>query len=119
ADGADGAAGTVVRIIVDITDSHHHEERRALRAKQQTAVAELGRFALAANDLDSLFAETVRTVNLLLGAEACRIIEHSPSERRISVRAGTRLTPGAALEWIPDDASGSQAGYTLAHGVEV
>jgi len=117
--GADGTTEYVVTSIVDITDRHRAEERLALRARQQTAVAELGRFSLAANDLDALFAETVRTVNGLLGAEACRIIEHSPSERRISVRAGTRLTPGAALEWIPDDASGSQAGYTLANGVEV
>ena len=117
--GTDGTAEYVVTSIVDITDRHRAEERLALRARQQTAVAELGRLSLAANDLDALFSETVRTVNGLLGAEACQVIEHSPSERRISVRAGTRLARGAAVDWIPDDASGSQAGYTLAHGTEV
>src|SRR5260221_6364168 len=112
--GTDGTAEYVVTSIIDITDRPRAEERLALRARQQTAVAELGRFSLAANDLDALFGETARTVNGLLGAEACRIIEHSPSERRISVRAGTRLAPGTAGEGIPDAARGLQAGDNLA-----
>jgi diguanylate cyclase (GGDEF)-like protein/PAS domain S-box-containing protein len=114
---ASGTVDYVVASFFDITERKRAEERLGLRVRQQAAVAELGRLALAANDLDSLFAETVRTVNGLLGAEACRIIEHSPSERRLSVRAGQRLAPGA--EWIPDDATGSQAGFTLASGGEV
>ncbi len=117
--GTDGTAEYVVTTIIDITDRHRAEQRLALRARQQTAIAELGRLSLAANDLDALFAETVRTVNGLLGAEACQVIEHSPSERRISVRAGTRLARDTTVDWIPDDAAGSQAGYTLAHGTEV
>src|SRR5258708_4047116 len=61
--GTDGTAEYVVTTIIDITDRHRAEERLALRARQQTAIAELGRLSLAANDLDALFAETVRTVD--------------------------------------------------------
>ena len=116
---ASGALEYIVTSFFDVTERMRAEERLGLRVRQQAAVAELGRLALAANDLEALFAETVRTVNGLLGAEACRIIQHSPSERRLSVRAGTRLTAGTALEWIADDAAGSQAGFTLAHGSDV
>ncbi|HEV2010399.1 MAG TPA: EAL domain-containing protein [Candidatus Limnocylindria bacterium] len=116
---ANGALEYVVTSFFDVTERKRTEERLGLRVRQQAAVAELGRLALAANHLDALFAETVRTVNGLLGAEACRVIQHSPAERRLSVRAGTRLAPGSALEWIPDDATGSQAGYTLAQATDV
>jgi diguanylate cyclase (GGDEF)-like protein/PAS domain S-box-containing protein len=116
---ADGTLEYIVTSFFDVTERMRAEERLGLRVRQQAAVAELGRLALAANDLDALFAETVRTVNGLLGAEACRIIQHSPSERRLSVRAGTRLVSGATLEWIADDARGSQAGFTLAQGTDV
>jgi diguanylate cyclase (GGDEF)-like protein/PAS domain S-box-containing protein len=116
---ASGALEYIVTSFFDVTERMRAEERLGLRVRQQAAVAELGRLALAANDLEALFAETVRTVNGLLGAEACRIIQHSPSERRLSVRAGTRLTSGSALEWIADDPSGSQAGFTLAHGTDI
>ena len=114
-----GALEYVVTSFFEVTERMRAEARLALRVRQQAAVAELGRLALAANDLDALFAETVRTVNGLLGAEACRIIQHSRSERRLSVRAGTRLTPGSAAEWIADDANSSQAGYTIANGTDV
>jgi diguanylate cyclase (GGDEF)-like protein/PAS domain S-box-containing protein len=116
---ASGALEYIVTSFFDVTGRMRAEERLGLRVRQQAAVAELGRLALAANDLDALFAETVRTVNGLLGAEACRIIQHSPSERRLSVRAGTRLMSGSALEWIPDDPNGSQAGFTLAQGADI
>ena len=116
---AAGSLEYIVTSFFDVTERMRAEERLGLRARQQAAVAELGRQALAANDLEALFAETVRTVNGLLGAEACRIIQHSQSERRLSVRAGTRLTGGTALEWLPDDATGSQAGFTLAQGTDV
>jgi diguanylate cyclase (GGDEF)-like protein/PAS domain S-box-containing protein len=116
---ANGALEYVVTSFFEVTERMHAEERLGLRVRQQAAVAELGRLALAANDLDALFAETVRTVNGLLGADACRVIQHNPSERRLSVRAGMRLAPGTSAEWIPDDAAGSQAGYTLALGGDV
>ncbi|HEY8807913.1 MAG TPA: EAL domain-containing protein [Candidatus Limnocylindria bacterium] len=116
---ASGSLEYVVTSFFEVTERMRAEERLGLRVRQQAAVAELGRLALAANDLEALFAETVRTVNGLLGAEACRIIQHSRSERRLSVRAGTRLTAGSATEWIADDATGSQAGYTIANGTDV
>ncbi|MDQ6858626.1 MAG: EAL domain-containing protein, partial [Chloroflexota bacterium] len=116
---ADGSLEYVVNSMFDVTERMRAQERLALRVRQQAAVAELGRLALAANDLDDLFAETVRTVNGLLGADACRVIEHRPSERRLSVRAGTRLTAGTTPEWIADDATGSQAGFTVAQGTDV
>ena len=116
---ADGTIEYVVTSFVDITARRQAEERLRLRVRQQSAIAELGRFALAASDLPALFAKTVGTVNDLLGAETCRVIEHDPSQHRLGVRAGQRLTAGNNLEWIPDDPTGSQAGYTMAQGTDV
>ncbi len=109
----------VVTSFIDITARKLAEERLKLRARQQSAIADLGRFALAANDLEALFAETVGVVNGLLGAETCRIIEHDPRQHRLYVRAGQRLTKGNEVEWIPDGPTGTQAGYTMAEGIDV
>ena len=117
--GHDGRVEYVVTSFVDTTARKRAEDRLALHARQQAAVAELGRFALAADDLDSLFAETVRAVNGLLGVEACRVIEHDRPQRRLLVRAGQRFLGGTAVETITDDAKGSQAGYTMAEGTDV
>jgi diguanylate cyclase (GGDEF)-like protein/PAS domain S-box-containing protein len=115
----DGPIEYMVTSFTDITARKATEERLALRVRQQSAIADLGRFALAANDLDALFAETVGLVNSLLGAETCRIIEHDPSQHRLRVRAGQRLTGGTDVEWILDDPTRSQAGYTMAQGSDV
>jgi diguanylate cyclase (GGDEF)-like protein/PAS domain S-box-containing protein len=114
-----GAVEYVVTSFVDITERKLAEDRLGLRARQQEAIAELGRIALNADDLAALFAETVRAVNGLLGAEACRVIEHDPEHHRLAVRAGQRLTDGDTPEWLPDDPAASQAGYTMAAGTDV
>ena len=114
-----GEVEYVVTSFLDITERKLAEERLDLRARQQAAVAELGRRALAAHDLDELFAEAVRTINGVLGAEVCRVIEHDPGQHRISVRAGQRLGATTGREWMSDDRAASQAGYTLAVGADV
>jgi diguanylate cyclase (GGDEF)-like protein/PAS domain S-box-containing protein len=117
--GADGGIEYVVTSFVDTTARKLAEDRLALRVRQQSAVADLGRFALAADDLESLFAETVRAVNMLLGAATCRVIEHEAAHHRLLVRAGDRLTPGDGIESMTDDPVASQAGYTMAQGTDV
>ena len=115
----DGTTEGIVTSFVDITARKHAEDALTLRARQQSAVAELGRFALAAHDLDALFDQTVRAVNSILGPEACRVIEHDPAQHRLFVRAGTRTTQDNNHGSIADDPAGSQSGYTMAQGADV
>jgi diguanylate cyclase (GGDEF)-like protein/PAS domain S-box-containing protein len=114
-----GSIEYVVTSFIDITARKRAEDALTRRARQQSAVAELGRLALAADDLAALFTETVRAVNGLLGPEACRVIEHDPAQRRLVARAGTRLTEANNQQSIPDDPTGSQSGYTMAQGTDV
>ena len=117
--GPDGEPEYAVTSFVDITARKHAEERLALSAREQAAVAELGRRALATTDLAALFAEATATVNELLGVDACRVLEHRPAEGTIVLRAGTLIGAETDAASIVDDPEASQAGYTLALGADV
>ena len=57
--GDDGAVGSVLVVARDITERTRAEQQIARHARQQKAIAELGRFALETHDLDALMAEAI------------------------------------------------------------
>lgn len=105
--------GTIVETLLAATVIHdpdsgercfstHVQDVTAQRssARQQAAVADLGRRALAANDMDGLFAATVQLVASALGARQCFILESDGSESPLRVRAAVEreIDPGAVLD---------------------
>jgi len=89
------------------------------RLRQQALLAELGRRALAANDLDTLLQEATRLVAIGLQTSFCKILEYLPAKGTLLVRAGIGwqdnvigvATVGADLN--------SPAGYALHTGKPV
>jgi diguanylate cyclase (GGDEF)-like protein len=110
-------------LFVQVTDSHErraaHDRMRA-RTRQQAAVAQLGRFALAGHDPRSLVAEALRLVRSALPAERVEAVGfevaalgpdalESPACRDALVAAalapngGVSLSGGTAAVAVPGD----------------
>jgi diguanylate cyclase (GGDEF)-like protein/PAS domain S-box-containing protein len=87
-------------ICIDIDISERKEFERAIveNAKRQTLIADLGRKALGANDLDELFPEAVHAAARGLGT-ACAALFELGQPRQLTLRAGAgRLAVAQGLQ---------------------
>ena len=67
-------------------------ERLAYHLRQQQVLAEFGRCALTAPDMDALLNEAVRLCAEGMGARYCKALEYLPEEDRLLIRAGLGIT---------------------------
>ena len=116
------ATGRVLYRIVNVTDISERkrmEETLEERARQQAAVAELGRRALEDPDVGQLLNEVASVTASTLHVEYCKVLELTADGEALVLRAALgyeaehvgRATFGAGCE--------SQAGYTLLAGEPV
>jgi len=113
------AGGTLERYLcidIDITERKEFERAIVENAKRQTLIAELGRKALAMNDLDELFQDAAQAAAQGLGAPCAALFENTQSGnapgRQLMVRSGAgRLsqTIGLQLGCAGDPLSGAPA----------
>lgn len=90
-----------------------------LRLRQQSLIAELGRFALAGNSFDDLLDTAVRLVAEGLETPLAKVLEYHRGEDTLLVRAGIGWRPGVVgVARIGADL-GSAAGYALKTGAPV
>ena len=75
-------------IIRDLTERERLEEERHRRARQQVAVAELGRNAMACEDLSQLLTEAASSVVDVLDFEYCLISQLLPDDQTMLMQAG-------------------------------
>jgi PAS domain S-box-containing protein len=102
------------RIVVaheNITGRKLAEEEIRTRARQQAAVAELGRHALAEADLSAVVDEAVAMLAVTLDVEYCEVLELLPDGEALLLRAGV----GWGEDLVRNATVGldSQAGYAL------
>lgn len=83
------------------------------RERQQAAVAELGRHALADIDLHTLMDRAVGLVAGTLRVEYCKVLELLADGKALLLRAGEGWKEGLVGQAIVDAGTNSQAGYTL------
>jgi diguanylate cyclase (GGDEF)-like protein len=93
---AKGAVERYICIDIDITERKEFERAIVENAQRQTLVAELGRKALAANDLDELFLEAADAAARGLGAPCAALFEAVPDGMLLRAGAG-RLARSAGL----------------------
>jgi diguanylate cyclase (GGDEF)-like protein/PAS domain S-box-containing protein len=94
----DGCIERYLCIDIDITERKEFERAIMENAKRQTLIADLGRKALAANDLDELFSDAVQAAAHGLGAPCAALFEAGP-ECQLLVRAGAgRLAQATGLQ---------------------
>jgi PAS domain S-box-containing protein len=89
------------------------EAELRVRARQQQAVAELGRRGLAETDLQAFMDEAVELTARVLALEYCKVMEFPPGGDRLLLRAGVGWEEGLVGRATEELGFGSQAGYTL------
>ncbi|MBI3668844.1 MAG: PAS domain S-box protein [Acidobacteria bacterium] len=109
-------AGRPARVVVahDITERLRAQRELEVRARQQTAVAELGQHALRGTALTALMEDAVRIMAQTLRVEYCKILELLPDGSALLLRAGVGWQEGLVGQATVGTGMDSQAGYTLA-----
>lgn len=110
---SDGTIAGFYALMVDMTDRKRTEQLLRDRTLQQTAVAELGRYALAGVDLNALLSEAVRRVASTLGVEYCSVLELRPGGEELLLCAGIGWKEGYVGRARVGVDVNSQAHYTL------
>lgn len=85
----------------------------------QTAVSELGLYALRTRDVDELVNVVVRRVAAVLEAELCEVLEYRPERSDLLLKAGIGWGRGMVGNATRPADRNSQAGYTLASDAPV
>jgi PAS domain S-box-containing protein len=109
----DPAIAGIVSNYRDITERKRAEAALLARARQQAAVAELGRQALEMHDPAMLMDRATALVAGTLGAEYARIMELLPSGEALLMRAGTGWQAGQVGRTTVEADYRTFAGYTL------
>ncbi|MBI3909452.1 MAG: PAS domain S-box protein [Armatimonadetes bacterium] len=89
------------------------EEALRARERQQAAVAELGRRALAGADLFTLMDEAVALIARTLAVEYAKVLELLPDGKELFLRAGVGWKEGLVGHATVGAGTDSQAGYTI------
>jgi PAS domain S-box-containing protein len=108
------SADGVTLVTTQISERKRAEEALRTRARQQEAVAQLGREALLGNDLGLLMELATAVVADTLGDALSMILEFLPEQRRLRLRAGVGWRPGSVGGAVVDGDPGSLFGHALA-----
>jgi len=87
----DGSVESALVVARDITERTRAVQQLARHARQQKAVAELGRFALQSHDLNMLMSEAVTAATAALGVEAGGVLELDEAGERLSLVAAVGI----------------------------
>ena len=104
----------IIATFRDLTDQRRIEADLAARARQQEAVADLGRHALVDRDLASLMAAAVEAIAHILDVEYVDVLELLPDGDAFLLRAGVGWDDGLVGQATVPAGAGSPAGFTLA-----
>jgi DNA-binding NarL/FixJ family response regulator/signal transduction histidine kinase/PAS domain-containing protein len=111
--------GGVAAYFRDVTEEQRADEERELRSRQQALVAELGRRALAGDDIQALLDEATALVAATLDVDLAEVAQLLADGSGLLIRAGVGWSEGTVGSAIEPVGGASQAGYTLAAGAPV
>ena len=97
----------------DVTERNRTERTLRVRARQQRAVANLGKLALREPDLQRVFDYATRAVADTLEIEYCKILEALPGGAELLLRSGVGWKPGLVGSLRIGAGIDSQAGFAL------
>jgi diguanylate cyclase (GGDEF)-like protein/PAS domain S-box-containing protein len=114
----DDTVESLLVVARDVSERTRAAEQLARRARQQNAVAALGRFALGSHDLAELMTEAVTAATFTLGVDLGRVLELDEESERLSMVASVGMGGGfAPIEGLPLNLKESEgAGHTLRTG---
>ncbi len=97
----------------DVSGRRHVEEEIRARVRQQSAVVELGRQALAGMEVRDLMQSAAELVARTLHNELCKILELQEDGKTLLLTAGVGWKPGVVGNTVLSAGRESHAGYTL------
>ena len=103
----------VTLVTTQISERKHAEAALHTRARQQEAVAQLGREALLGNDLGFLMDLATAVVADTLGDTRSMILEFLPESGKLRLRAGVGWRQGAVGRVVVDGDAASLFGHAL------
>jgi len=112
----DDTVESALVIVRDMTERTRAEAQIARRARQQSAVAELGRFALESRDLSELMSEALTTATDTLGVDLGGVLKLDASGESLSMVAGVGISLGSIDAAAIPLSDSAHAGYTLRTG---
>jgi len=92
---------------------HTLADEARTRARQQAAVADLGRRALAYRESQDLFDDAVRVVSETLDTELTKLLQLLPDGRTLFLRSGVGWSPGRVGVATEGAGTDSPSGYAL------
>ena len=107
------SADGVTLVTTQITERKRAEDALRTRARQQEAVAQLGREALLCNDLAMLMDLATAVVADTLGDALSMILEFLPERGQLRLRAGVGWRPGLVGRAVVDGDAVSLFGHAL------
>lgn len=90
-----------------------------LQLRQRALLAELGAYALKAENLDALLQEACRLAAIGIDVRFSKVLEYIPDGGRLLVRAGIGWNPGVVGHATLEADAGSPAGHALTSGQPV
>jgi diguanylate cyclase (GGDEF)-like protein/PAS domain S-box-containing protein len=115
----DGSVESALVVAHDITERTRAARQLTRQARQQNAVAELGRFALESHDLSMLMHEAVTTASAALRVDATGVLELGEAGRTLTVLAAVGVPEQATGAERTALAENSIAGHVLRTGEPV
>jgi signal transduction histidine kinase/PAS domain-containing protein len=107
------SADGVTLVTTQISERKRAEDALRTRARQQEAVAQLGREALLGNDLGILMDLATAVVSDTLGDARSMILEFLPDRGQLRLRAGVGWQPGSVGHALADGDASSLFGHAL------
>jgi diguanylate cyclase (GGDEF)-like protein/PAS domain S-box-containing protein len=99
--------------VQDITAQRSAQEAVARQARQQAAVAELGRFALEEQDLEAMMDRVARTIAETLEIDLCSVFEVTPRGSALRLVAGVGWPEGQVRRALVPSGPETQIGFTM------
>ena len=101
--------------ILDITAQRASQEAVARQARQQAAIAALGRLALEEQELETVLDHAAGTIAGTLAVELCEVFEVTPRGSALRLAAGAGWPDGELRRALVPAGPETQVGYTIAH----
>ena len=105
--------------VQDITEQRAAHDAVARQTRQQAAVAELGRFALEEQDLETMMDRVARTVAATLEVELCGVYEVTPRGSALRLVAGVGWSDGQVRRALVPAGPETQVGFTLSEQLPI
>ena len=110
---SDGEPLGYLGLIRDISDRKQAEDALDARSREQVAIAELGRGALAKVDIGQLMDDAVGMIAKTIRVDYCKILECLPDGNALRLRSGVGWQEGLVGVATVGAEMDSQTGYTL------